>query len=392
VVLDQGRGAVPASYFGLHIHHAGSGTAWPSVAFAGWRLWDTYAVWPWLEPTRGDRQWDALDRLIQLAGEHHVEVLLPLGLSPTWASARPSEPSPYGRPGSAAEPANLEDWGRHVEAVVSRYAGRVHLYEIWNEPNLREFYTGDVAHMIELCRSAYDIIRRVDPAARVVSPAAAGMEGVPWLDRFLTAGGARCFDVVGTHLYVWPGPPEDMLPLIARIQDVLRAHGVGDRPLWNTETGWYIAPASAPAGNPHPGALDETAAAATLARALVLARAAGVERFYWYAWDNEDMGLAERNGHVRAPGRALAEVQRWLVGASLDGCRRATDGTWTCGLRRDGRAQWVVWNPNGRAQLPNPPDWRIAARRDLAGAEQPVAPGTRTIEIGPTPQLLEAGR
>jgi hypothetical protein len=183
-----------------------------------------------------------------------------------------------------------------------------------------------------------------------------------------------------------------MLPLIARVQDVLRVHGIADRSLWNTETGWYVARAQPASGKPHPGSLSETEAAATVARAFVLARAAGVERFYWYAWDNEDTGLADRDGVARAPGRALAEVQRWLVGARLDGCRRASGGAWTCSLVRDGRAQWIIWNPSGRAELPVPPPWRVATRRDLVGTVRPVRADAPSLEIGPAPQLLEAAR
>jgi hypothetical protein len=391
LIVERGRGPVPASYVGLHIHRAGAGTAWPSAAFASWRLWDAHVAWPWLEPSRGTWQWEIADRLVTLAVEHQVEVLLPLGLSPTWASARPTEPSAYGRPGLSAEPADLADWRRYVETVARRYAGRVHLYEIWNEPNLRDFYTGDVAGMVRLCREAYAIVKRIDPAARVVSPAATATAGVPWLDRFLAAGGAGCFDVVGFHFYVMPDAPEAMVPLIARVQDVMQARGVGDRPLWNTETGWYVAraPHAAAGGTDHPDALSESLATATVARALVLARAAGVERFYWYAWDNENTGLAGRDGVARAPGRALAEVERWLVGAQLDGCRRASSGVWLCGLTRDGRGQWIAWHPGGRAELPVAPRWRIASRRDLDGTVRPVRADATAIEIGPAPQLLE---
>jgi hypothetical protein len=389
LVVDRGHGQVPASYVGLHIHRAGAGTEWPSVPFASWRLWDAHVSWPWLEPTRGVWQWETIDRLLELAGEHQIEVLLPLGLSPTWASARPAEPSAYGRPGFAAEPADLEDWRHYVETVVSRHAGRVHLYEIWNEPNLPDFYSGDLTGMLRLCREAYAIVKRVDPAARVISPAATGTAGVPWLDRFLAAGGAGCFDVVGFHLYVGSSAPEAIVPLVAKIQDVMRAHGVGDRPLWNTESGWYVRRARLAPGKEHAGALSEAEATATVARALVLARAAGIERFFWYSWDNDDTGLADDDGHPRAPARALAEVQAWLVGADLQGCRRAPGGAWTCGLSREGHAQWIVWNPAGPTELPNPSPWRIARRRELDGTARPVRPGARTIEIGPAPLLLD---
>ncbi|HEU4732205.1 MAG TPA: hypothetical protein VFT22_30125, partial [Kofleriaceae bacterium] len=167
--------------------------------------------------------------------------------------------------------------------------------------------------------------------------------------------------------------------------------GVADRPLWNTETGWYVVrPRLAADGKQLAGALSEADAAASVARAFVLARAAGVSRFYWYSWDNDDTGFADREGHVRAPGRALAEVQAWLVGAQLDGCRRAADGVWSCGLRRDGHAQWIVWTPRGRVEMRLPRRWRIASRRDLSGHVRPVPADALSIEIGSVPQLLES--
>ena len=79
---------VPASFFGMHIHHAGGATPWPEVPFAEWRLWDAGVAWPSIEPRRGQWQFAELDRYVDLAQHAGVGLLLPLGLSPGWASAR----------------------------------------------------------------------------------------------------------------------------------------------------------------------------------------------------------------------------------------------------------------------------------------------------------------
>ena len=290
-----------------------------------------------------------LDRLVQLAADHQVEVLLPLGLTPAWASARPSEPSAY-RPGQAAEPADLADWRNYVATVAARYRHRVHLFEIWNEPNLVQFFTGDVKQMVKLCREAYTVIKQVAPRSRVVSPAATGIAGVRWLDQFLAAGGGDCFDVVGYHLYVGNAPPEQVLPLAAEVRRVLAAHGLAGRPIWNTETGWFIASRGSGSSDSDVRGrvfLSGTEAAATLSRALILARAAGLERFYWYAWDNFEMGLVERDGALKLPAHAFIAVQRWLVGAELVNCRGSHDGVWVCRLRRAGRPARIVWSTSG---------------------------------------------
>lgn len=410
VVLREGRGVVPARYFGLHIHRAAE-DRWPTAPFATWRLWDARVAWPSLQPARGQWTWDELDRLIGLAEAHRVQPLLPLGLTPAWASARPRERSAYG-PGQAAEPADLDDWRRYVEAVVGRYAGRVHIYEIWNEPNLKDFYSGSVEDMVRMCRDAREVIKRADPRNLIVSPAATQAQGVAWLDRFLAAGGADCFDVVGFHFYVLPEPPERMIERVADVRRVMAIHGIADRPLWNTEAGWYIAARQPAVARESRMVLGDAAAAAVVARALVLARASGIERFYWYAWDNYDMGLVERDGVGKPSARAFAEVQRWLVGAELVECRGTEGplrgprrqshqpdawgnwrGTWICQLvRGEGAARraWVVWSSTGPRRLALPRAWRAALARDLGGRRRDLV-GRGALFIGPAPLLVESG-
>lgn len=376
---------VPADYFGQHIHRLGEPTPWPPVAFGAWRLWDAYVAWPWLEPERGRWDFGRLDRFLALAESHAVEVLLPLGLSPTWASARPAEPSAY-KPGYAAQPANLADWQAYVSTVAGRYRGRIRLYEIWNEPNLRQFWSGDLDTMVTLCRAARRVLAEVDPEIRIVSPSATGRHGIMWLDRFLAAGGADCFDVVGFHLYVGKEAPELLVPLAGAVRAVMYRHGIADRPLWNTESGWLIVSRTstvngdASFGDP----LSEERAAAWVARALILAWAAGVERFYWYAWDNGRMGLAEADGTLKAPATAYATVGAWLLGARLTHCAAGHDGTWTCRLEGQ-RPGWIVWNTMGRRRYVIPAEWDATTAEDLGGRTTGVE---GILEIGEAPILV----
>src|SRR5260370_15278250 len=120
--LQSPTAAIPNTYFGLHIHHLASPipTPWPSIPVPAWRLWDAFVSWPDLEPNKGQWQFERLDGYVSLAQQHGTSILLPLGGSPTWASARPQVPSNYS-PGFTAEPANLEDWRTFGGTVASRY-------------------------------------------------------------------------------------------------------------------------------------------------------------------------------------------------------------------------------------------------------------------------------
>lgn len=390
--------AIPKHYFGFHAHRLASTTPWPVVPFGTWRLWDAYAAWPNLEPEKGRWSFGALDKYIELAEQRGVQVLLPLGLSPSWASARPEEKSSY-RPGNAAEPRSLDDWRHYVRSVATRYKGRVRHYEIWNEPNLRGFYSGGIEQLIALAREAHDVLKSVDPAITLVSPSVTG-EGkhLEWFDDYLGKGGGRYADVIGYHFYSGQRPPEAMLPLIARVRAIMNKHGVGNKPLWNTEFGWLIDGGSRPMDPASVGfprdwmPLSMEAAAAYLSRAYILFWSAGVQRNYWYAWDNRAMGLYDEDARVIKPAaRGLMQTVRWLVGSIMLGCEQQAP-VWICPLSHGGaRNAWLVWSPDGIIAWSVPYAWKAKAveRLDGTGHELINEPSLRTISVGPSPILIK---
>jgi hypothetical protein len=376
---------IPASLFGMHVHHMVSPkgkeplTPWPAVNIPEWRLWDAHLTWPDIEPTKGVWRFENVDKSLQLAQAHGTDVLFTLGLTPTWASARPQEPSGY-KPGYAAEPIDIQDWRDFVTAVATRYKGRVHEYEIGNEPNLHQFWTGSLDQMLALVREASPIIHGIDPTAIIVSPSATkGADGVRWLAEFLQKGGGQYVDVIGFHFYVNKQPPESMLPLIKQIQQTMANNGAAGKPLWDTEAGW-LEP------NPYP---NNELLAAYLARAYILQWAAGVQRFYWYSWDSHNMTVdsTEPGAEVLQPaGRAYGIIQTWLVGARMDWCRQDDSHTWTCELNRQGALQWIIWNSDGPKTISIPSSW---GARDSTILLQDARPfNGSSLDVGQMPVLL----
>ena len=380
--LHTPTAAVPAAYFGLHIHHLAYPvpTPWPNMPVPEWRLWDADVTWPDLEPNKGQWQFERLDRYVSLAQQHGTGILLPLGGSPTWASARPQLRSNY-QPGFTAEPANLDDWRTFVRTMVTRYKGRIQAYEIWNEPNLKDFWTGTTDQMLTLTKEASQIIKSVDPQAIVVSPSATADYGIPWLAEFLKKGGGQYVDVIGYHFYVNPHTklPEELVPFIQNVRRVISEHNLDYKPLWNTESGWL-----------QPAHFDsEEIAAGILARAYILAWAAGIQRFYWYAWDNRLMAVRtynEENHTVTPAGHAYNIMQQWLVGAEMTGCTQSSDDVWICQLNRSGKKQWIVWNPQQNRKFDIPKAWHVGSVMPLLHDRKSLS--ELKIDIGPTPVLL----
>jgi hypothetical protein len=183
-----------------------------------------------------------------------------------------------------------------------------------------------------------------------------------------------------------PKPPEMMLPLITEVRDIMSRYGVDDKPLWNTETGWYIVGSE---NQMNQGVIDEETAAAYIARSFLLNRSAGVERLYWYAWDNGKMGLASPDGQTlkKEPVAAYNQIVNWLTGAKLTGCGMEPDGNWICRLEQaEGGEAYILWNPQmGGWQLPE--DWQGAMVTDLLGRRWKLP--RRSLAVGSSPVLLE---
>ncbi len=382
-------------YFGMHIHEAANAGLWPAMPFGAWRLSDTGVAWADMEVKKNDWRFDRLDRAIEMAIAHDVEVLLPLALTPTWASARPTEPSAYGL-GWAAEPRDLNDWRAYVRTMANRYKGKVRYYEIWNEPNTDTLYSGSVETLVQLARVTREELNAVDPGAKLVSPSFVFDDGVKKLDRFLELGGGRYVDIIGFHFYMIDLKPEAMLPLIKKVQQVMARHGAVGKPLWNTESGWLIANRDSGVNAVGVGFPKETPvlsiphSGAYVARSLALGWAAGLERFYWYAWDNGAMGFAERQGaQIKPVAQVYARVYEWLRGSVLQSCVRQSATVWVCTLSRGKRRPaWLVWDSDDESRWTLPPGWQVAQLQTLDGRQFTIDRIGQPIYIGPSPILL----
>jgi hypothetical protein len=381
--LTPAQTPIPANYFGIHLLHL-KGTApnydmpWPEVPVPADRLWDAKVTWQDLEAAKGRWNFDVLDKVVKLAQEHNSEVQLTFGFTPRWASARPSEASLY-QPGNAAEPTSMEDWKDFVRTVATRYRNQIHIYEIWNEPNVHRYWSGSVEQMVDMAHQAFDIIKSIDPSAVVVSPAPAGQSGLLWFSSFLNAGGGRYADVIGYHFYVDPAPPEAMVPLVQSVQAIMRGLGVGKKQLWDTEAGW---------AQPHPFPSDQLGAA-YLARAFLLNWATGIRRFYWYAWVSWGLFLpmTQPDQQILTPeGKAFGAIQAWMAGTVMNWCQQDENGTWTCQMRDRTANKWVVWNPDQNICVNIPPAWHVKESTPLLSETSPL--GAKCLLATSTPQLL----
>ena len=130
---------------------------------------------------------------------------------------------------------------------------------------------------------------------------------------------------------------------------------------------------------------------ARLVRSFALGFAAGLERYFWYSWDNRWMGVAEDEGVRNGPAvRGWSRSVQWLEGTRLIGCGSSNKTLWACELIRDGtRRGWMVWNISGPVYWQVPKAWGAVSFAELTDAvANTISAGA--VDVGPTPILITA--
>jgi len=109
--------------------------------------------------------------------------------------------------GNVTPPKDYRQWSTLIQTLVGHWVERYGLqevaqwfFEVWNEPNLKAFWTGTQLDYFKLYRAAADAVKGVDPSLRVGGPATAS-DG--WIEEFLEfCLEARVpVDFVTTHHY-----------------------------------------------------------------------------------------------------------------------------------------------------------------------------------------------
>lgn len=207
--------------------------------------------WAQIERRRGELDWATTDRIVDAARSRGLEILGVLDYSPAWA--RPPGTDDH------SPPSNPADYANFARAAVRRYAPRgVHVWEIWNEPNITAFWKPrpDPSAYAELLAAAYPAIKSADRDATVVSgglspaPDAADGSAIPpvrFLEAVYAAGGGGKFDAVGHHPSNYPRMPLTPEPgdynrnafggVTPALHETMQENGDGAKRIWATEMG-----------------------------------------------------------------------------------------------------------------------------------------------------------
>jgi polysaccharide biosynthesis protein PslG len=198
--------------------------------------------------------WAKYDNIVDLADKYHVQIQARLDSPPKWTHSNPDI-------GDFAPPDDYRDFVNFAVSVASRYKGRIHYYQIWNEPNANGEWgnqpVNPEAYTDLLCQT-YKAVKGVDPdivlIAAPLSPTVSltpdNLNDFIYLQRMYDAGAKACFDVMAAQGYgFYSGPTDHRLrPLTLTfsrhiyIRDIMVANGDASKSIWLSEAAWNPQP------------------------------------------------------------------------------------------------------------------------------------------------------
>jgi hypothetical protein len=201
------------------------------LAAAGISVLRVSIGWDDVEPANDRFDFRFWDQVVALADERHVRLLPYVAYAPRWAGDGRG-PDHWRRP-----PRDPRDFADVMEHLAGRYRGRIHSWELWNEPDNADYWRGSVAQYAELLRLGSAAVRRGDPGAQIVSGGLAGK--VEFLRAlFAEPGVARAVDVVNLHAYYETWNPEPIERLPAYVEEAAAAIAPARLPFWLAEVGY----------------------------------------------------------------------------------------------------------------------------------------------------------
>jgi hypothetical protein len=383
---------VPDDFFGMHINRIASNqpippqTPYLNVNQSWHRIWDNYTTWKLINTASGVYNWSRLDDVVNIAESHGLKIIYGAGCAPDHAAGSSTGGSQY-NPNPPTEAA----WIAWVTALVTRYAGRIHAYELWNEPNDTLFWNGTYAQMARLCQLAYPIIKSIDPNAIVVSPCPAGILSVPIFAGLLDAGMGEYCDVFAFHAYSASYQPEYARFVTENYRGMANQKGYRAKQLWNTESGFiqYVNEAGALiTGHDPADAMTAQQGSSYVARWL-LSMAGAADKTMYYTTD--DWGQmkpvildAPGGSTIQPAGLALRYIAGLIQGAQIGPLKSIWPRFERDGITKDGRRFRVVWTADWKTQEYPLAGLNVVSATDCRGTAIAIAGGSITATMEPT--------
>lgn len=267
--------------FGVNIHFTGEPHDLDMIAAAGFKFVRMDLVWSKVEKVKGIYEFDTsgYDALTKGCAKRGIHILYILDYSNKLYESDRSVRTETGRKAFAA----------FAGAAAKRYAGNGILWEIWNEPNLRHFWSPQpsVEDYCKLVEATVGQIRQADPTGQVVGGATSGIP-FDWLEECFKRGMLKWIDILSVHPYRSQAP-ETVIADYAKLRELMKRYipEGKDIPIISGEWGYSNL-------NWDKSRLSEQEQAQYLVRMFLINLYQGIPISIWYDWKNDGTNPNER--------------------------------------------------------------------------------------------------
>lgn len=218
--------------------------------------------WSDVEPVRGSPDWSQIDLIVAGANLVGAKILFSVVTAPGWSRSDGKVDGP---------PDDYAQFGIFLTKLATRYLGKVHAYEVWNEQNFSREWGGgkiDAGKYVELLAIAYAALKAVDPNVVVISGALTptgfndpniAIDDVVYIQQMYDYKNGlikTVCDAVGAHAGGFNNPPDDTptkksvpstnfkghpsfyFRRIEGLREIMILRGESEKMMWITEFGW----------------------------------------------------------------------------------------------------------------------------------------------------------
>ena len=164
--------------------------------------------WDGIEERAGEYNWRFWDEIVETAEREGVTLLPYVCYTPRWLGDHPEN---FWR----EPPRDLDRFGKFMFQIAQRYKGKIRSWELWNEPDNRDYWRGSAKQFARMFKRGAEAVRRADPRAVVVLGGLAGGPDSNFMHALVRNHQiARFSDVINFHSYfeTWDKKAAERLP------------------------------------------------------------------------------------------------------------------------------------------------------------------------------------
>lgn len=199
--------------------------------------------WPSVEKKKGFYTWEETDKAFETALKNGITPFVTIGEGNELYSALTTYDDPklaeiYGyRPEPPIkDKVAMTAFLKFVKATIERYSDQIEYWEVWNEPNHRNYWGSepDGKEYGKLLLQTANIIKKIDSKAKIIGGSMAGIDP-DFAEDFLSVGTDTLIDIISYHNY--GAVPEERVYAAIELWDVINKYNPNIE-LWQGECGY----------------------------------------------------------------------------------------------------------------------------------------------------------